>query len=132
MVQSSRWSVGVQSSGAGSRAFDVLPPHHSPLSSLFVEQSAHVAASATALFPPIGVPVGAVGAGRAALLAALDHLLAKPHLGPIFGADHALAFELCPGQDQQTAEVVLVEVPDRVEEIAVEGHLRPLRAARTA
>jgi hypothetical protein len=30
--------------------------------------------------------------------------------------------KLCPGQDQQATEVVLVEIFDRVEQIAVEGH----------
>jgi hypothetical protein len=30
--------------------------------------------------------------------------------------------KLCPGQYQQTTKVVLVEVFDRVEQIAVEGH----------
>jgi hypothetical protein len=30
--------------------------------------------------------------------------------------------KLCPGQDQQTTKVVLVEIFDRVEQIAVEGH----------
>ncbi len=73
-----------------------------------------------------------MGAGGTALLSALDHLFAKTHLRPVLGADHALAFELGAGEDQETAEVVLVEVSDRVEEVAVERHLRPLRAVRTA
>jgi hypothetical protein len=30
--------------------------------------------------------------------------------------------ELGPGQDEETAKIVLVEILDRVEEITVEGH----------
>jgi hypothetical protein len=40
--------------------------------------------------------------------------------------------EPCPGEDQEAAKVVVVEILDGVEEIAVEGHLMPLRAGRRA
>jgi len=95
-----------------------------------MQQAPDVAATATALFPPVGVPVGAMGAGRATLLSALDHLFAQPDLGPILRTDRSLSLELGAGQDQKTTEVVLVEVPDRVEQVAVEGHVRRLRAGR--
>ena len=64
-----------------------------------------------------------MGAGGATLLAAFDHLLAKPHLGPILGGNYSVTLELGPGKDEQSAEVVLVEVSNRVEQVAVKGHL---------
>ena len=73
-----------------------------------------------------------MGAGCAAFLAALDHLFAKSHPGSIFRSNHSLAFELGASEDQEPTEIVLVQVSDRVEEIAVEGHLKPLRVARRA
>jgi len=38
------------------------------------------------------------------------------------GGESAGALELGPGQDEETTKVVLVQVLDRIEEIAVEGH----------
>lgn len=61
-----------------------------------------------------------------------NELLAEPYPGSILGADRSISFELCPSQDQQTPEVMLVKVPDRVEQIPVERHVMRLRAVRTA
>jgi hypothetical protein len=97
-----------------------------------VKQSPDVSAAPTAFFPPVRIPIGTVGACGATLLAAFDHLLAQPHPGPILGGDHPVTLELGPGKDEQPAQVVLVEISDRVEQIAVKGHLRPLRAVRRA
>ena len=97
-----------------------------------MEKTPYIPASATSLFPPVGVPVGSVRASCAAFLAAFDHLLAKPHPGPIFRANDSLTFKLSTSKDQKAAEIVLIEVLDRVQQIAVEGQVRPLRVARRA
>ena len=61
----------------------------------------------------------APGASR---LAAPDALPAQPHLGMILLAQGTGPLQLGAGEDEQTPEVVLVEIPDRVQQIPVEGH----------
>ena len=55
-------------------------------------------------------------------LPAPDTLLAQLHLGMILCGQSSRPLKLCPGQDEKTAKVVLVQIPDRVQQVAVEGH----------
>jgi hypothetical protein len=63
-----------------------------------------------------------VGASSAARLAASHRLLAEVDFGVVVGAESARALELRPGQNEEPTEIVFVQVFDRVEQIAVEGH----------
>jgi hypothetical protein len=49
-------------------------------------------------------------------------LLAEFHLGVIVRCQCTGSLQLRPGQDEKTAKVVLVQIPDRVQQIAVESH----------
>jgi len=88
-----------------------------------VQQSAYIAAAAPAFLPPVGVPIGPMGAGRAALLAALDHLLSEPHLRSVLLSYETLTLEFGPREDQKPPQVVFIEIADRVEKVAVKRHL---------
>jgi hypothetical protein len=86
----------------------------------------------------------ATGAAR---LATAHRLLTKMDLRVIFSFERSRPVKLSPGQDQETTKVVLVEIFDRVEQVAVKGHqcsvpqilvalferqaTRPRRAGRT-
>ncbi len=61
-------------------------------------------------------------ASGAARLAATHRLLAEVDFGVVVGAESTRALELRPGQNEKPTKIVLVEVFDRVEQIAVEGH----------
>ncbi len=63
-----------------------------------------------------------MGAPGAARLATANRLLTKVDLGMVIGLQSTGSLQLSSGQDQQPAEVVLIHFPDRVEEIAVQGH----------
>jgi len=63
-----------------------------------------------------------VGTSCATLLAAPHGLLAQVNLRMVVRAQCTHGLKLCPGENQQAPEVVLVELFDRVEQIAVEGH----------
>ncbi len=61
-------------------------------------------------------------AGGARGLAALDPLASKPHLRLTAGNGRACPLQTGAGQHQETPELMLIEIPHRVEEIAIEGH----------
>ena len=61
-------------------------------------------------------------ASGAARLAATHRLLTEMDLGMVLPDQHPRPVQLGSGQDQQTSKIVLVEIFDRVEQIAVEGH----------
>ena len=61
--------------------------------------------------------------GTAGSLSAADHLPAQTHLR-LTPLDSARTFQSSPGQDQEATELMLVEVSDRVDEVAVEPHLQ--------
>ena len=63
--------------------------------------------------------MGTPGATR---LPASHRLLPEMHFGVVVRAEGTRALKLGAGQDQQTTKIVLVEIFDRIEEIAVEGH----------
>lgn len=86
------------------------------------EESAYIPAATPATFCPVCVPIGTVRTSRAALLAAPHRLLAQVNLGMVVRAQCTGGLKLCPGENQQAPEVVLVEFFDRVEQIAIERH----------
>jgi hypothetical protein len=53
------------------------------------------------------------------------------HLGMVFSLEGAASMELGAGEDQESAQVVLVEVLDRVQQIAVERHQATERGANS-
>jgi len=61
----------------------------------------------------------AAGATR---LATADRLLAEMDLGMVVSVQGARSVQLRPGQDEQAAQIVLIEVLDRIEQVAIEGH----------
>jgi hypothetical protein len=61
-------------------------------------------------------------AAGAPLLATADRLLTEMDLGVVLPRQGAGPMQLGPGQDEETAQVVLVEIFHRIEQIAVEGH----------
>lgn len=81
----------------------------------FIKKTAQVAAAATALLPPVGIPVRTVRAGTAARLATSDQVLAQFHLGLFPRRNDAIPLQLSPGEDQETAQIVLIELPYSVE-----------------
>ena len=56
------------------------------------------------------------------LLTAPDLLLTQADVGLIAHFDGVRGLEVRPGENVQASQIVLVEVLDRVEKIAVEGH----------
>jgi hypothetical protein len=67
-----------------------------------------------------------VRATGAALFSASHRLLAEMYLGMIFSRQGPGPVQLGPGKDEKTPQIVLVEILDRIEQIAVEGHQWPL------
>ena len=63
-----------------------------------------------------------MGALGAAAFATSHQLLTEAHIGLKTRFDCPGALQLGPRQDLETPEVVLIELFDRVEEIAVERH----------
>jgi hypothetical protein len=51
-------------------------------------------------------------------------LLAEFHIVPRTRWQRPLTFEVGGRQDQQTAELMLIEIPDRVDEVSIESHNR--------
>jgi hypothetical protein len=43
-------------------------------------------------------------------------------LGMVVSVQGARSVQLRPGQDEQAAQIVLIEVLDRIEQVAIEGH----------
>jgi hypothetical protein len=58
----------------------------------------------------------------AARLATSHRLLAEMDLGMVFALQCPGAVKLGAGQDQKPPKIVFVEIFDRVEQIAIEGH----------
>ncbi len=58
----------------------------------------------------------------AAGLAAPNRLFAEPYSWMVVGAQSAGLLELGPGEDEEASQVMLVQILDRVEKIAVDGH----------
>lgn len=88
---------------------------------LLVKKPADIAAPPLPSFGPIGVPIRAVRALGVALFPTPDHLL--PHADCRLGAraDQPVALQLGMGEDLETTQIVLVEILDRVKQVAVEG-----------
>lgn len=69
----------------------------------------------------------------AVCFAAANHLFSQPDSGTVLRPYRTVPFELGAGEDQQTPQVMLVKISDRVEKIAVQRHcLTPLREVRTS
>ena len=100
----------------------------------FLEQFAYVSASAFAIFSPVGIPVRAVRAGITSGLATFDPLATEADLRFGAGAECPRTFQASSCQDQEAAQLMLIEFLDRFDEIPVERHaaLRQPRAVRTA
>lgn len=64
---------------------------------------------------------------RAAVLSTPDHLLTQADVGISGGVDGARSLQLGPGENLKTTQTMLVQVFDRIDQIAVEGHARRLR-----
>jgi hypothetical protein len=61
-------------------------------------------------------------AGIASGLSASNRLFTQPNPGMIFSGQSARLLQLGPSEDEKAPQVVLVEILDRVEKIAVESH----------
>src|SRR5437588_3318489 len=89
---------------------------------------ADVAGPEPPVLPPVGVPVGAVRAPRAVLAAAPDALLT---VGDLAGALHVRAGiaplprdQEPPDEDEEPAQVELVELAQLAHQVPVHRHLR--------
>ena len=89
---------------------------------LVVEKPPDVTAPSSPVFGPISVPIRAMRASGAARLPTSHRLL--PHMDPgmPFGAESARPLKLGTSQDEKTAEVMLVELLDRIQQVAVQSH----------
>src|SRR3990170_8733988 len=87
-----------------------------------LQQTPDITATPSPLLGPIGVPVRAMGTSGATGLPTSDSLLAEAHLGMIVGDECAGPLQLGPGKDQEASQIMLIEVFDRVEQIAVKCH----------
>src|SRR5690606_15575959 len=90
--------------------------------SLLFQQATEVAAAPAAVLCPVRIPIGTVGTAGAGGLAALHGLLAKSHGDVLVGSEGTCPLEMGSGQDQEASQLVVVEFPDRVEEITIEPH----------
>jgi hypothetical protein len=63
-----------------------------------------------------------MGASSAARLPASHRLLSEMDFRVVVGTEGTRALELSPGQNEEPTQIVLVEIFDRIEQIAVEGH----------
>src|SRR5690242_11022782 len=89
------------------------------------ELLADVARADPAALSPVRVPVRAVGAPRAVLPPATDVLLPVGDLPLRGGLSPALArSEQPPHEDEEPAQVELVELPDLAHELPIDRHLR--------
>lgn len=64
-------------------------------------------------------------------LAASNCLLAQTHRDLSVGPKDARALQAGTGQDEETAQFMVVQVPDGVEEVTIETHHRPRGATQT-
>lgn len=87
-----------------------------------VEEPAHIATPPFSILGPVGVPVRPMRALRAAPLPASNTLLTKMDGGLGLDRETAATLQLGPGQNHESSQLVVVEVFDRVEQIAVERH----------
>jgi hypothetical protein len=63
-----------------------------------------------------------VGALGTAVFPASDHLLTHAHFPILSGVGCSRALEGGPSEDLQASQTMLIEIPYRVEQIAVKGH----------
>ena len=120
--RTSVWSQRGQSMASNRQRALMLRPDAPLQQRIVIEETPYVAAAPSARFGPIGVPIGPVRTAVAAALPASDHLLSHPDLRLVSVLNGSGTLELSPCQDLKAPQVVLIEVFDRVEQIAVERH----------
>ena len=86
----------------------------------FVEEFAYISRPTATVLGPECVPIRAVGTGTALRLPTAHGTLAKFDTGFDLGYRNADGFETSPCQHEQPPETRLVEITDRVDQIAVE------------
>ncbi len=63
-----------------------------------------------------------MGTRVASRFSAPNRLLAQPNPRMILGSESTRLLQLGPGEDQKASQIVLIQILDRIEKIAVESH----------
>jgi len=97
-----------------------LPTQSLPEFRVFLGQLAHVACPPSPVLRPVCIPVRTVRATCTGGLAAPDPLAAQAHV--LAGGHGARRLEAGTSEDHETLQLVRIELLDRVQQVAVDGH----------